>query len=198
MDLKGSDFSAQPIPPGESVVQALVQHPEYGDRRLDIAAEEAAKLADLAMKEPVVVLLQSAAEGFEQQRLILSKANFAKMATRASAEVVMGEAKPLIEAPAPRSRSSGPARDYNTPEWAGFPHRGTTSDDEAAYVREHLDEVNERLAAAGKRRIDPENPEHATRYGFDGSRDGGHQATLDAAGASAVQPTGQAAEPAQS
>jgi hypothetical protein len=33
-------------------------------------------------------------------------------------------------------------------------------------VRDHLDEVNERLAAEGLRLIDPANPDHASRYGL--------------------------------
>ena len=37
---------------------------------------------------------------------------------------------------------------------------------ERAYVRDHLDEVNERLRQQGQREIDPTDPEVAARYGL--------------------------------
>lgn len=63
-------------------------------------------------------------------------------------------------------RSSSEDIDYATPEHAGRPHRGNISPKEAAYVREHLAEVNARLAQEGHRLIDPTNKEHKERYGF--------------------------------
>ena len=56
--------------------------------------------------------------------------------------------------------------DYTSPEHAGEPHRGTISEAEKAYVRDHLDEVNERLRGQGIREIDPNDPEMAERYGL--------------------------------
>jgi hypothetical protein len=55
---------------------------------------------------------------------------------------------------------------YTSPEHAGEPHRGTISDAEKQYVREHLEEVNTRLAANDQREIDPNDPQMAARYGF--------------------------------
>jgi hypothetical protein len=62
---------------------------------------------------------------------------------------------------------SGEVRDHNTLEWAGTPHKGKTSPEEARLVRENLEVINERLVAQGLRTIEPGNPEHARRYGFD-------------------------------
>jgi hypothetical protein len=55
--------------------------------------------------------------------------------------------------------------DYSSPEYAGTPHRGRVSPEEAAYVRANLDAVNARLAAAGMRTIDP-GTELAARFGL--------------------------------
>jgi hypothetical protein len=66
-----------------------------------------------------------------------------------------------------KSRSDAASADAGTeivqlniasPEHAGEPHRGRTTEAEKEYVRTHLDEVNERLAAKGLRPIDPNDP----------------------------------------
>jgi hypothetical protein len=71
---------------------------------------------------------------------------------------------------APRAsgrRSSGSEEiNYATLEHAGRPHRGRISPEEAAFVRDNLDAVNERLRAEGKRLIDPSNKEHKEQYGL--------------------------------
>ena len=56
---------------------------------------------------------------------------------------------------------------YDTLEHAGEPHKGRITDTERELVRDHLDMINERLAAQGLRTIDPANPEHAARYGLE-------------------------------
>jgi len=66
-------------------------------------------------------------------------------------------------------RAAGERRqriDYASPEHAGEPHRGRVTDAEKAYVREHLEEVNQRLYEKGMREIDPNNPRMAQRYGL--------------------------------
>jgi hypothetical protein len=65
-------------------------------------------------------------------------------------------------APAPRGVS------YDTLEHAGEPHKGRITEAERELVRDHLDAINERLAAQGLRTIDPGDPEHAARYGLTG------------------------------
>ena len=56
--------------------------------------------------------------------------------------------------------------DYTSPEHAGEPHRGRITDEERAYVREHLDEVNARLRENNQRQIDPTDPKMVERYGL--------------------------------
>jgi hypothetical protein len=55
---------------------------------------------------------------------------------------------------------------WASPERAGEPQRGTVSEGEAEYVREHLEEVNARLSSQGRRLIDPTDEQMARRYGF--------------------------------
>jgi hypothetical protein len=55
---------------------------------------------------------------------------------------------------------------YASPEHAGEPHRGRTTEAEKEFVRTHLDEVNERLVAKGMRPIDPNDPRMRERYGL--------------------------------
>jgi hypothetical protein len=69
----------------------------------------------------------------------------------------------------PRRRGRG-TRDGQAPgkrkvEW-GLPHRGRISPEEAAYVREHLDEVQKLRSARGMPLIDPADPRTKERYGL--------------------------------
>jgi len=66
-------------------------------------------------------------------------------------------------------RAAGQRRqriDYASPEYAGLPHRGRLTEAEKDYVRNHLDEVNERRIQEGHAPIDPTDPEMAERYGL--------------------------------
>jgi Lsr2 len=54
--------------------------------------------------------------------------------------------------------------DYSSPEYAGNPHRGRVTEAEAAYVREHFDEVNARLSREGKPMLDPADEKTKKRY----------------------------------
>jgi len=168
MEIKASDLSAQPIPE-EQLAQAQVDHPDYAERRLDITAEEADRIGELAIKEPVVVLVRKLADGEPQEphRYIMTKANFGKLVTRATVDVVMHDAKIVAEDPVTRGRGNGDRVDYSTLENAGRPHKGKVSPEEAEAVRLNLEAVNERLAAAGERTIDPADPAMMKRYGFE-------------------------------
>jgi hypothetical protein len=111
---------------------------------------------------PMVTVEWQPPSGGEAQTYTLPVSDFDKLAKD-------GPTSKLL-AGAPRAsgrRSSGGEEiNYATLEHAGRPHRGRISPEEAAFVREHLDEVNERLRAEGKRLIDPTNKEHKEQYGF--------------------------------
>ena len=110
----------------------------------------------------VMVEWQPPGEGEPKSYLLLVK-DFDALARNGSM------ADLLANAPAAKGSRRAPAGesiDYATLEHAGRPHRGTISPAEAAFVREHLTEVNARLAKEGDRLIDPSNAEHKERYGF--------------------------------
>ncbi len=54
-----------------------------------------------------------------------------------------------------------------------MPHKGKIGADEAVFVRDNLELVNERRAAAGHSPIDPADAGDAKRYGFEGAADDG-------------------------
>jgi hypothetical protein len=58
----------------------------------------------------------------------------------------------------------GQAGGKRTVEW-GLPHRGRISPEEAAYVREHLDEVQQLRSERGVPLLDPADPKAKERYG---------------------------------
>jgi hypothetical protein len=69
----------------------------------------------------------------------------------------------------PRRGGGGRGRgkvDYSSPEHAGEPHRGRITEAEKSYVREHLDQVNQRLRGKGMRSIDASDPTMRERYGL--------------------------------
>jgi hypothetical protein len=59
----------------------------------------------------------------------------------------------------------GQAASKGKVEW-GLPHRGRISPEEAAWVREHLDEVQPLRAERGVPLIDPADPRTKERYGL--------------------------------
>jgi hypothetical protein len=61
---------------------------------------------------------------------------------------------------------SGGRVNYATLEHAGEPHKGKTTDLEKQLVRDHFDEINDRLVAQGLRTISLADPEHVERYGL--------------------------------
>jgi hypothetical protein len=67
-----------------------------------------------------------------------------------------------------KSRVARGKVNYASLEHAGEPHRGRITDAEKQLVREHLDEINERLARDGLRTIDPSDPAMRERYGLGG------------------------------
>jgi len=166
-----SDLSGQLIVDEANLARVdVLQHPGLeAPVRLDATPDELEQLGKLSI-DAVIIEVTMPGEDQEPQRFVMTSANFGKLAVERSMADILAEATPIIEQPAKRQRGSK-ERDYNTLQWAGFPHRGTTSDEEARLVRENLPAINANLEKAEQRLIDPENPEHAARYGFDGSRD---------------------------
>jgi hypothetical protein len=93
---------------------------------------------------------------------------FDKLATQNSMAELLTAARPVRRST--RASAGGGSRtdrlDYGTREHAGKPHKGKVTDAEKQLVNDHLDEINERLAAQGVRTISLTDPEHVERYGL--------------------------------
>ena len=165
-----SDLSGQLIMHDDALARIVVhEHPDLGDGPVEIEAltDEAEAIEQAALRVAVVdVYLQ---DDIEPRRIVIEADVFDKLAT----ENPMGE---LLIAARPARRSSrtpasstsrGDRIDYATLEHAGKPHKGKTTDTEKQLVRDHLAEINERLAKQGIRTISLTDPEHVERYGLD-------------------------------
>ena len=62
--------------------------------------------------------------------------------------------------------SGGSKVNYATLEHAGEPHKGKITDTEKQLVREHFEEINDRLVGQGLRTISLADPDHVERYGL--------------------------------
>jgi len=69
-------------------------------------------------------------------------------------------------APIATASDGGGRVSYATLEHAGEPHKGKTTDAEKQLVRDHFEEINDRLVAHGLRTISLDDPEHVERYGL--------------------------------
>jgi hypothetical protein len=162
----------------EQLVRIVVaDHPDLDQAvRLEAMPEELAALGKLAIKEPVILDVTS--EGEEPERYVLTRPNFDKLATDRPMAEVLADAKPVDPKPQKRTShnrtaSGDPLVNYNSPESAGMPHKGKIGTDEAVFVRDNLELVNERRLAAGYPPIDPANAGDVKRYGFEGAADRG-------------------------
>jgi hypothetical protein len=165
-----SDLSEQLITEDSALVRIVVrEHPELGGEAVEIEAHagEARAITDAAL-EVAVVDLYVAGEAVPR-RVTLDAAAFDKLATARPMGELLIAAPPARRAPKPRAAATagGERPDYGTLEHAGKPHKGKTTDAERQLVREHLAEVNKRLAADGLRTIELTDPGHVERYGLE-------------------------------
>jgi hypothetical protein len=161
-----SDFSGAVLEPGDDVVRVVVlEHPDLvaGPVRLEARPDEVESIDDAALDVAVVEIQDQHGDG-EPRRVVLTASEFDALATDVPMAQLLRTAERVK--PARTTRKSAERIDYATLEHAGKPHRGRTTEEEARLVREHLDEINKRLADEGLRQIDPADPEHAERYGF--------------------------------
>lgn len=161
-----SDFSGKVIEPGAGIIGLVVlEHPDLvaGPVRLEALPQEVESIDDAAL-DVAVVEIHDGLGGGEPRTVVLTAGEFDALATDVPMAQLLRTAERVRPAKGTRRNADKP--DYTTLEHAGKPHRGRVTDEEAALVRENLDEVNKRLADEGLRQIDPADPEHAARYGF--------------------------------
>ncbi|MDO3682677.1 hypothetical protein [Micromonospora sp. C28ISP2-4] len=160
-----SDFTGQVLSPDDEVVKVVVlEHPDLvaGPVQLDATPVDVESIDDAALDVAVVEIHDRHGHG-EPRRVVLTASEFDAMATDVPMAQLLRTAERVKP---PKARRATEKIDYGTLEHAGRPHRGRVTEEEARLVREHLDEVNKRLADASIRQVDPADPEHAARYGF--------------------------------
>jgi hypothetical protein len=149
------------------------EHPQYqGPITLDVLPDEIGELPESEQYVSIEVIRPGDRRG---PRALLSVARFNELASTGDMNTILmnaaGEQR-AQEAPRRRGRSRQDVKpqagkvDYSSPEHAGEPHRGRVSPEEAAYVRDHLDEVQRRLSAKRMRLLDPADPKIRERYGL--------------------------------
>ncbi len=165
-----SDLSGQLITDDEAPARIVVsEHPGLPDGPVEIEAL-IAEATDIEKAGGQAALVDLYFPGDDQpRRVVLDVAEFDKLATDKPMSEVLATARPTRRAS--RSGTSAASREdranYATIEHAGKPHKGKTTDAEKRLVREHLDEINERLAAQNLRTISLTDPEHVDRYGLE-------------------------------
>jgi hypothetical protein len=165
-----SDLSGRQA--GEEQFAKLIvhQHPQYqGPITLDVLPEEIGELPESDQYVSIEVIQPGECSG---QRALLSVDRFNQLASSGDMHAILmgavADQQPQ-RAAQPRRRGRG-TRDGQAPgkrevEW-GLPHRGRISPEEAAYVREHLDEVQKLRSERGVPLLDPADPRTKERYGL--------------------------------
>jgi hypothetical protein len=167
-----SDLSGRQADEDHFAKLIVHEHPQYqGPITLDVLPEEIGELPDSEQYVSVEVIGPGERSG---QRALLSVDRFNQLATTGDMNAILMNAVVTQQpqrTPQPRRRGRGlgtkdsQARGRGTVEW-GLPHRGRISPEEAAYVREHLDEVQQLRAARGVPLLDPADPRTKERYGL--------------------------------
>jgi hypothetical protein len=165
-----SDLSGQLILEDNAPARIVVhEHPELADSPVEIEAlaDEARAIEKAAVQ---VAVLDLYFPGEEQPvRVAMDVDAFDQLATDKPMSELLAAARPARRVA--RSAAASAGRDsrvnYATLEHAGTPHKGKTTDAEKQLVRDHLDQINERLAAQSLRTISLTDPDHIERYGLD-------------------------------
>ena len=164
-----SDLSGQLIMDDNALARIVVhEHPELVDGPVEIEAltGEAEAMAQAALRVAVVEVYLP--DDIEPRRIVMEADAFDKLATEHPMDQLLIAARPVRRGP--RTPASGGPRgdrlDYGTLEHAGKPHKGKTTEVEKQLVRDHLDEINERLKAKGIRTISLTDPDQVERYGL--------------------------------
>jgi hypothetical protein len=164
-----SDLSGQLIMDDDTPARVVIcDHPELGDSPVEIEAlADEARAIEKAGVEVAVVDLYYPGED-EPRRVAMEVEAFDRLATDKPMSELLITARPARRAPRSATASARDGRlNYATIEHAGKPHKGKTTDTEKRLVRDHFDEINERLAAQGLRTISLDDPEHVERYGLE-------------------------------
>jgi hypothetical protein len=162
-----SDLSGQLIMDDDQLARIVIhEHPELGDGPVEIEAltDEAESIEQAALRVAVIDLYLP--DDIVPRRIVLESDAFDKLASQSPMDELLGAARPVRRSskPAVSGGSRGDRPDYATLEHAGKPHKGKVTDAEKQLVRDHIDEINQRLAGQGLRTISLTDPDHVERY----------------------------------
>ncbi|MFJ8435556.1 hypothetical protein ACIQ9P_30090 [Kitasatospora sp. NPDC094019] len=170
--IRFSDLTGRHAEDEDELVRIVVRaHPDLvgGPVAIEALAGELAEVRGLALDLVTIELHHPDAE--EPETVVMTAEAFDRLATVTPMAEVLRGAERVAARPVPaQAVGAGAGRErvnYASPEHAGRPHKGRTTDAEKQLVRQHLDEINERLAAEGVRTVDLSNPEHVARYGLE-------------------------------
>jgi hypothetical protein len=169
--VKFSDLSGEIIPEDDALARIVIhEHPELGGGpvEIEVLADEALAVEQAAV--PVAVMELHLPGDGEPRRVAMELDAFDQLATDKPMAELLVAARPArrsTKATATSSpRGERPGSGYGTLDTAGRPHKGKITDIERQLVRDHLDEINQRLTAEGQRTISLTDPEHVERYGL--------------------------------
>jgi hypothetical protein len=173
-----SDLSGNEVPDDEQVEVRVLEFPELSQPvKLDASKTETDRLK---LEGTQLALLELVTSDGQVERLAISADTLTRavrgdiMEVMANAEGIYKPAlqpEPQPEEPKRRGRRprgeaapGGEKIDYTSVEYAGRVKRGIVSDGEKQTVREHFDEVNRNLEAAGQRTLDLSDIAIVERY----------------------------------
>jgi hypothetical protein len=167
-----SDLSGRQATEEQFAKLVVHEHPQYqGPITLDVLPEELGELPDSDQYVSIEVIQPGERSG---QRALLSVERFNQLAAGGDMNAVLMDAVAAQQPQRPaqaRRRARGPESSDGQPrgrgkvEW-GLPHRGRISPEEAAWVREHLDEVQQLRSERGLSLLDPADLKTKARYGL--------------------------------
>jgi hypothetical protein len=165
-----SDLSGRQATEDQFAKLIVHEHPQYqGPITLDVLLEELGELPESDQYVSIEVIQPGERSG---QRALLSVDSFNKLAASGDMPTILMDAvasqqpqRPALPRRRGRGRRDGQASGQGKVAW-GLPHRGRISPEEAAYVREHLDEVQRLRTERGVPLLDPADPKTKERYGL--------------------------------
>jgi hypothetical protein len=168
-----SDLSGRQATEEQFAKLIVHEHPQYqGPITLDVLPEELGELPDSDQYVSIEVIGPGERSG---QRAMLSVERFNQLAAGGDMNAILMDAvagqqpqRPAAARRRGRRRGTGDGQargGRGKVEW-GLPHRGRISPEEAAWVREHLDEVQQLRSQRGVPLLDPADPKTKERYGL--------------------------------
>lgn len=168
--VKVSDLTGKIIDQEEQVARLVVEEHPHFDKPITLEGLPSEIEKQLPEDSEYVALSYFPPGEGQPRQVLMPLDKFNSLFEESDPETVLQTALANQQEEQPKSRRGGQRAatkiDYSSSEHAGEPHRGSISEDEKEYVREHLDEVNLRLREKGMREIDPSDPKLANRYGL--------------------------------